>query len=321
MPAIDQITVTDDTAAVDTVTVLIPGVQGPTGAAVGDGGQSLSYADDGTATFSEGPVAFPGLDPTDRTERSSDGWVSIFAPGYAAGAVELRRQVAVYEANQATAGTRNSCLFEGWNYAAGSAQIDATLGSIGWGIEHSYNPQGSQVWSEYHCRFTPPGGGAEYRPISFYGEWTPTPGTTGLSLFGSTVSIGYMAAGTGVRTPIFTFGPSACSVTDGATFYFLTKPGGTPYKQLNSAGDAYLNLPCWAPVGGFMDIVVAGFDPAFPTLWRPLQAQEFWQRPRVFSDVPTPPDGAIQYWDSATGQPLWKKADGTAVTAAGAVVH
>lgn len=275
-----------------------PFVIGGVSVSSGGGGDVGPYIEPTVFSPTEDYV-MPGLDPTVRTAAVAQGYVDIEGPGYASGTAIMRRSVATFD-NQATAGRLNTCLFEGWNYNPGGAQIDPTQGSIGWGIENSYNPSGSNVWGEYHNRFTRPGGN-EQRPWTFYGQWSD--GYIGAGINASIFNVNYQI---GSASPVTTvaFGSNQVILPNGVVLYSNWN-NQAPFLQLNAAGNAYYRLPYWFDDVCYLGSTGSAFRPTYLFPW--LDA-------RTSAAAGTPASGAYLYWDSTLGDIAIKTTDGSRYT-------
>jgi hypothetical protein len=286
------------------------GIAGPVQQLFRAGG-GLSVGSDGTSTWLEKPVDMPGCDSTDRSARGSNGYQSWSGPGYSTGSVEMRKQIGVFD-NNFTAGTVNTCMIEGGNLEIGAQKIDPSRGGVGWGYENSYNPSSTTVQTEQHLRHVPAVDSAERR--TFSSSCINGTGETTMFIGAGTVNL-YHFANDGTSTQMITWAsnsavafpkPGHCSTTD-----------NPPFLQLNHAQSAFIPMGYWNSSNQY----VLGEDYSLGSTWRPVKMVQHYMPPAAFSDVPTPADGAIFYWDSAAGKPLWKLSNGSAVDYAGSVVH
>lgn len=260
--------------------------------------------------FPELPLKLPGLDPSNRNERHSEGGLQFLAPGLANGqTAEYRETLATFASNR-DAATRNSCIFRGWNYGAGTVQINAAYGSIGSGEEFAYQPPfNTETWSETHvARFTAPGG-LEKRIVSAYGDWGS--GRTGFFIGGTEGAFRYTPVVGASIDVISWFGSSSLNV-QGNGFYFSTN-NQRYLQQLNATADAFLSLP----YAGNEDEIIVGYDPRLERI-PPLQARDIHLIPVAAANVITPTSGAKLFWDSATDSLSAKNTAGTVFKYSGA---
>jgi hypothetical protein len=261
-----------------------------------------------TGKFPEAPVTLPGLDPTDRNWSVSDGCLQFFAPGLKAGqTAEWRESLATFDSNRDVT-TLNSCIFRGWNYAAGG-QINAAYGTIGSGEEFAYQPTGNnETWSEIHpARFIPPGG-LEKRLISGYGDWAT--GRTGILVSGSEGSIRYQPT-VGASIDLIYWGSSSSMNVQGNGFYF-PQSGNRYLQQLNANANGFLSLP----YAGSGDEIFVGYDPHLQNI-PPLCARDIHLIPVAAANVITPTSGVKLFWDSATDSLSAKTTAGTVLRYSG----
>lgn len=242
---------------------------------------------------SDTKIALPGVDPSDRTARISNGRMDWVAPALANGEVIFRRQFGTFD-NQATPGLLNSTMEEGWNYQSGGSQIDPSLGSIGQAYEASYNPKNDTIFSEWRIQTTMPGGKPQ-RPFEFVMQWSN--GAVFAGVHGASVGIGYRGPNGQPTVDNISIGNGTVEFSNAA--FVNPLPGVSYYRQRNTDGTAFVELPYLDHLPSIGDVIRCGYDPG-AGVERPFRAGSYWLPSQSAANVPTPPDGRVMFWDAGT---------------------
>ena len=243
----------------------------------------------------------PGIDPTVRTAVTAAGSRSVYGPGQNAGETATWREVIASFTNNRDSNTVNTCIFRGFNYGAGAAQIDGSKGSVGSGEENSYQPLSpAETWCEWHNRGTAPGG-VERRFFSGYVSWET--GRTGLTITVTNFGLEYQPL-VGSPTQMLSF-VNGGSINLNVPFIYATTSSPVIYQLENGSG-YYIYLPYVAT----NNEIIRGWNPNQSRI--PIGRERgIHFDPTAPADIPTPATGATLFFSSATSAWASKDSSGT----------